>query len=117
MLSVYQEEYLTGLWGRQEQGGYNPGKIALCMSSWAFSFFSGHFHFILQYATYISFQIFFLNLFTDLDGSMMAPARPYLLRAFDLIVEVQEQGRNAGTQDCQPESCFDNSSRYLLSNL
>lgn len=117
MLSVYQDEYLTSLWGRQQQRGYNPGKIALCMSSWAFSFFfSGHFHFILQCATYISFQIFFFESFhwpwRQHDGSRQAS-----LRAFDLTAEVQEQGRHTGMADCQPESCLGNSSRYLLSNL
>lgn len=117
-LSVYQDEYLTGLWGRQRQRGYNPGETALCMSPWAFPplFFPGHFRFILQCATYISFHFFFFKSFhwpwRQHDGSRQA-----LLRASDLTVEVQEQGRNTGIAGCQPEGCLGHSSRYLLSNL
>lgn len=77
--SVYQDEYLTGLWGRQQQRGDNPGKIALCMSSWAFSFFFFLVISILFFNVLLMFhsKFSFLNLFTDLDSSMMAPARPH----------------------------------------
>lgn len=117
-LSVYQDEYLAGLWGRQRQRGYNPGETALCMSPWAFSFF----FFLVISVLFFNVLLIFHSTFSFLksfhwpwrqhDGSRQA-----LLRASDLTVEVQEQGRNTGIAGCQPEGCLGHSSRYLLSNL
>lgn len=74
---MYQDEYLTGLGGDSNRGvTILENLLCVCyLEPFPFFFLVNLILFFNMLLTFHS-KFSFLNLFTDLDGSMMAPARP-----------------------------------------
>lgn len=72
----YQDEYLTGLEGDSNRGVTILEKLLCVCHLETFPFFMVIFILVFNMLLTFHSKFSFLNLFTDLDGSMMAPARP-----------------------------------------